>query len=93
MTPWVKRVNEVIRSIPKGKTLGYAQVALLAGKPGAARAVVRALHAIPNGAPWWRVTKADRTLAEPVAAEQKRRLVSEGVRFEKKKVPQSTRWV
>ena len=92
MTPWVKRVDEVIRSIPKGRTLGYAQVAMLAGKPGAARAVVRALHAMPKGAPWWRVTRADRTLAEPVRAEAMRRLKAEGVKFEKNRVPASSRW-
>jgi methylated-DNA-protein-cysteine methyltransferase-like protein len=92
VTPWVERVNEVIRSIPKGRTLGYAQVALLAGKPGAARAVVRALHAIPKGAPWWRVTRSDRTLADPVRAEQRRRLSAEGVKFEQNRVPASCRW-
>lgn len=91
-TPWVKRVEAVICAIPRGKTLGYAQVALRAGKPGAARAVVQALRAIPPGAPWWRVTRSDRTLAEPVAKEQKRRLVAEGVRFEKTRVPLSSRW-
>ena len=35
-------VERVVRAIPKGKTLSYAQVALYAGKPGAARAVVQA---------------------------------------------------
>ena len=93
MTPWVAKVNEVIRGIPQGKTLGYSQVALLAGKPGAARAVVRALHSIPKGAPWWRVTRTDRTLASQVAREQKRRLMAEGVRFEKNKVPPDSRWL
>jgi len=93
MTPWVTRVSEVVRGIPRGRTLGYSQVALRAGKPGAARAVVRALHAIPKGAPWWRVTRTDRTLASQIATEQKRRLVAEGVRFEKNRVPISSRWV
>ncbi len=92
MTPFVARVNAVIRSIPKGKTVGYAQVALLAGKPGAARAVVRALHSIPRGAPWWRVTRSDRTLAGPVANEQLRKLKAEGVQVEKNRVPIISRW-
>lgn len=92
MTPFVARVNAAIRSIPKGKTVGYAQVALLAGKPGAARAVVRALHSIPKGAPWWRVTRSDRTLAVPVATEQARRLMAEGVKLEKNRVPVGSRW-
>ncbi len=91
MTPFMERVEAVVRSIPKGKTLGYAQVALLAGKPGAARAVVRALHAM-KGAPWWRVTRSDRSLAQPVAREQGRRLSREGVKLERNRVPPTARW-
>ncbi len=92
MTPWVAKVNEVIRAIPRGRTLGYAQVALLAGKPGAARAVVRALHSMPRGAPWWRVTRSDRSLAVQIATDQRRRLLAEGVKVEKNRVPASSRW-
>lgn len=38
-TPFVRRVYEVVRRIPRGKVLSYGQVADAAGKPGAARAV------------------------------------------------------
>jgi methylated-DNA-[protein]-cysteine S-methyltransferase len=38
-TPFTRRVYEVVRRIPRGKTLSYGQVADAAGKPGAARAV------------------------------------------------------
>ncbi len=31
--------------------------------------------------PWWRVVRADRTLAEAVADKQKRRLLAEGVKL------------
>jgi len=79
------RVAEVIRAIPKGQTLAYGQVALLAGRPGGARAVARALHAVRD-VPWWRVTRADGTLAPQVEAEQARRLRREGVRFLGRKV-------
>jgi methylated-DNA-protein-cysteine methyltransferase-like protein len=58
--------------------LSYAQVALRAGKPGAARAVVRALHQI-SGAPWWRVIRSDGTMAPQIAPKQLPRLRSEGV--------------
>jgi O-6-methylguanine DNA methyltransferase len=34
-----EKVYDIVRTIPKGKTLTYGQVAALAGKPGAARAV------------------------------------------------------
>lgn len=78
MTPWLEAVARAVRSIPKGKTASYAQVALMAGKPGAARAVVRALHAL-NEVPWWRVIRSDGTLAEAVAVKQAARLRREGV--------------
>lgn len=38
-TPFTKRIYEVVRRIPRGKTLSYGAVADAAGKPGAARAV------------------------------------------------------
>lgn len=36
---FTERVRSVVRSIPKGETLSYGQVAAVAGSPGAARAV------------------------------------------------------
>lgn len=78
LTPWLERVARAVRAIPRGETASYAQVALLAGKPGAARAVVRALHAL-EGVPWWRVVKSDGTVAKEMAAEQLPRLEREGV--------------
>jgi len=71
-------VAELVRSIPRGKTMSYGDVALWLGKPGGARAVVRALYAT-EGLPWWRVIRADSTLAPEVAAEQARRLRTEGL--------------
>ena len=38
-TPFTKRVYEAVRRIPRGETRTYGEVADLAGKPGAARAV------------------------------------------------------
>jgi len=76
-------VAAVVKSIPPGRVLAYAQVANRAGTPGAARAVVRALHGIHGAGvqiPWWRVVRADRTLAAPVAARQAALLRREGVR-------------
>lgn len=36
---FVERVRDVVRKIPKGKTMTYKEVATKAGNPGAARAV------------------------------------------------------
>ena len=71
-------VADLVRSIPRGKTMSYGDVALWLGKPGGARAVVRALYAT-RGLPWWRVLRSDSTLAPEVAAEQARRLRAEGL--------------
>ncbi len=69
----------MVRAIPKGAVLSYSRVAVLAGMPGRARLVGRLLRGASLPLPWWRVVRADRTLAEPVAALQGRRLRAEGV--------------
>ena len=90
MTPWVKALDKVVRAIPKGKTLSYSQVALRAGKPGAARAVVRGLYAL-DGAPWWRVIKSDGTVAKEMVTKQAPKLKKEGVVLKGRRVPEENR--
>ena len=41
---FTKAVYAVVKTIPKGKTLTYKEVAILAGKPNAARAVGNILN-------------------------------------------------
>ena len=41
------RVEEVVRGTKPGQTISYGEVALLAGRPGAARAVGQAVKANP----------------------------------------------
>ena len=79
-SPWLQAVARAVKAIPRGQTASYARVALMAGKPGAARAVVRALHALDD-IPWWRVIKADGTLAPQVATRQAAKLKREGVQI------------
>ena len=62
----------------------------MAGKPGAARAVVQALHRL-EGIPWWRVIRSNGTLAPQVASEQAKRLAKEGVRLGRRNVSPSPR--
>jgi methylated-DNA-protein-cysteine methyltransferase-like protein len=85
LTEFEERVARAVRAIPRGETASYSKVALMAGKPGAARAVVRALHAVED-LPWWRVTKAGGVLAKEVAAEQARALKREGVEVKGRRV-------
>ena len=79
-TRFADRVADVVRAIPRGKTLSYSAVANLAGRPGGARAVTKALQSI-QGLPWWRVIRRDGTLAYEVSNEQAKHLRKEGVRI------------
>ena len=90
MTEWLKALDQVVRSIPRGKTLSYAQVAMRAGKPGAARAVVRGLYAL-EGVPWWRVIRSDGTVAKEMVSRQAPKLKKEGVVLKGRRVPEENR--
>ncbi|PTL78676.1 MGMT family protein [Vitiosangium sp. GDMCC 1.1324] len=76
--PFPEAVRRAVRAIPRGEVRSYAQVALYAGRPGAARGVGRELKTLQN-VPWWRVIRSDGTLAPGIAVEQARRLKAEGV--------------
>ena len=78
--PFHARVERIVKAIPRGEVLSYAKVAVLAGRPGGARAVVRALYVI-SGAPWWRVIRSDGTVAREVAPGQVPKLRAEGVKI------------
>jgi|SRR3954463_16007792 methylated-DNA-protein-cysteine methyltransferase-like protein len=77
MSDFLRAVRRIVRGIPRGMTLSYGEVALRAGKPRAARAVVAALHRLDD-VPWWRVARHDGTLAPPVARQQASLLRQEG---------------
>ena len=47
LTPFQRRVAEVLRATVPGQTISYGEVALLTGRPGAARAVGQAVKANP----------------------------------------------
>jgi methylated-DNA-protein-cysteine methyltransferase related protein len=81
------RIERTIRSIPRGKVSTYGGVARLAGFPGAARQVARALRR-SFGLPWQRVLGAggEIKLRGDSAIEQRLRLEAEGVRFRGRKV-------
>ena len=80
----------VVRAIPRGRVLSYSRVAVLAGLPGRARLMGKVMGRIGARVPWWRVLRADRTLAEEVRVEQARRLRAEGIRVaDSGRVPRS----
>ena len=69
-------VRQVVASLRPGECASYGEVAEEAGRPGAARGVGRVLRE-SDGLPWWRVIRADGTLAK--GDDQARRLAAEGV--------------
>jgi methylated-DNA-protein-cysteine methyltransferase-like protein len=79
VTAFQRKVAKAIRQIPRGTTRSYGEIALRAGKPRGARAVVSALRTIED-VPWWRVARSDGTLAPQVAALQSQLLRQEGWR-------------
>lgn len=59
------RVLDVVRSIPKGSTMTYGEVAVLAGSPGASRAVGTIMkHNFLPDVPCHRVVRANGSLGE-----------------------------
>lgn len=75
------RVRDVVRKIPKGKTLSYGEVAEMAGYPDAARAVGAVMrHNYDPMVPCHRVIRSDGSLGEYNRGKARKRalLKSEG---------------
>lgn len=77
------KVREVVRSIPRGQTMTYGEVAAYAGSPGAARAVGNIMkHNFDPTVPCHRVIRSDGKIGDynRGGAEAKLKLLqSEGV--------------
>lgn len=76
---FAEAVARVVASIPEGQVLTYGEVAVEAGRAGAARAVGGVLAASDSALPWWRVVAASGRLVPGNEAEHARRLRAEGV--------------
>ncbi len=62
---FAERVRDVVRKIPKGKTMTYGTVAKMAGSPGAARAVGTIMAAnYDKTVPCHRVIRSDGKIGE-----------------------------
>src|SRR2546426_11836262 len=76
---WTRRVYATVRRIPPGRVASYGLVALVAGRPRAARAVGNVMRACGDETvPCHRVVRAS---GEPAFARHGVRLRREGVRF------------
>jgi methylated-DNA-protein-cysteine methyltransferase-like protein len=83
-TPFTREVKKSVRSVPRGRVATYGQIAVLAGRERGARGVAWILHSSAEkaGLPWHRVIGAAGRISLPRGrgfAEQKRRLVAEGI--------------
>lgn len=79
MTPLQKRFRSVVADLAPAEVVSYGEVARRAGRPGAARAVGAFLAEHGGDLPWWRVVRADGSLATHKPGDQQRRLRAEGV--------------
>ena len=78
VTAFQERVVELVAALEPGEVVTYGELALEAGRPGAARAVGNVMATV-DGLPWWRVVRADGKLVARNEKEQSRRLRAEGV--------------
>jgi methylated-DNA-protein-cysteine methyltransferase-like protein len=78
-----RAVYAIVRRIPRGEVATYGQVAALAGRPRAARAVGGAMRRCPDDVPWHRVVNAQggisRRRRDSGMLTQRIRLEQEGV--------------
>jgi methylated-DNA-protein-cysteine methyltransferase-like protein len=67
-----QKIWHTVQLIPAGKVSSYGQIADLAGLPGRARLVGRALGFIPKdiNVPWHRVLRSNGQIAFPAGSEQ-----------------------
>ena len=79
VTPWEEAVDRVLRGLQPGDVVTYGEVALEAGRPGAARSVGTILADSGGRYPWWRVVNAAGRLVPGHEVEQARRLRREGI--------------
>jgi methylated-DNA-protein-cysteine methyltransferase-like protein len=77
-TDFQQRVVALVEGLDPGEIVTYGELALEAGRPGAARAVGNIMATV-DGLPWWRVVRADGRLLPGHEPEQARRLRAEGV--------------
>ncbi|GAA0855185.1 MGMT family protein [Aliiglaciecola litoralis] len=65
------RIWKTVQSVPSGKVASYGQIADLAGLPGRARLVGKALGYVPDNmqVPWYRILRSDGKIAFPAGSE------------------------
>ena len=90
MNDFDKAVWAIVTAIPSGCVMSYGEVARAAGRPRNARMVSKAMSRSVEPLPWYRVVRANRTLAFKIGSEPYKKqqclLEKEGVMFVRGKV-------
>ncbi len=83
MDTFLQQIYLVIHQIPPGKISTYGEVARMAGYPGYARQVGKALSQLPSGSklPWFRVVNSQGmiSLSGPGFDRQRTELINDGI--------------
>ena len=90
-TDFQQRVVALVAALAPGEIVTYGELALEAGRPGAARAVGNIMATV-DGLPWWRVVRADGRLLPGHEPEQARRLRAEGVTVRGTRIVRTQTW-
>ncbi|MDQ3178691.1 MAG: MGMT family protein [Actinomycetota bacterium] len=79
MSAFEEEVLRVVAMLGEGEVVSYGDVAHVAGRPGAHRAVGRIMSTRGDEVPWWRVVYADGGLPAAKPPHQVQLLRAEGV--------------
>jgi alkylated DNA nucleotide flippase Atl1 len=79
---YVRRVLEVVDSIPRGKVMTYGDIAEFL-EDGGARQVGAVMARHGSGAPWWRVVNAAGALPPHLRGEAAQHYADEGTPYDK----------
>ncbi|GAB3297130.1 MGMT family protein [Epidermidibacterium keratini] len=87
-------VLSAVEAVPVGRVSSYGAIAAQVGRAlgrGGPRQVARVMRAYGAAVPWYRIARADGTLAPEVASRQAELLATEGVPVRNGRVPRSFR--
>lgn len=86
ISPFTRRILDVVAAIRPGDVLTYGEVAREAGRPAAARAVGGALARHGSQVAWWRVVSASGRLVPGREVDHRKLLEAEGVRCDGRRI-------
>ena len=72
-TPFAEEVLDLVAKIPAGRVMAYSDIVDALGR-GGPRQVGQAMARFGSGVPWWRVLRADGSVASANSGEQLRLL-------------------